>query len=120
MKNLITNQYESILLKYKKDAFYSLFLSPQPSSSKEESKSGEIKFFFDRQSKLFHIDFANSNSKIEMLQLCDILGNELLRKEFSSEKNIAYQIDLNSVQSGIYFIRIKTYQAAIVKKIVVY
>ena len=55
-----------------------------------------------------------------MLQLCDILGNELLRKEFSSEKNIAYQIDLNSVQSGIYFIRIKTYQAAIVKKIVVY
>lgn len=120
LKNLITNQYESILLKYKKDAFYSLFLSPQPSSSKEESKSGEIKFFFDRQSKLFHLDFANSNSKIEMVQLCDILGNELLRKEFSSEQSFVYQIDLNAVQSGIYFIRIKTNQATLVKKIAVY
>jgi hypothetical protein len=50
------------------------------------------------------------------IELVDILGNTLEKKEINSQE---FEMDLNRLNNGIYFIKISTTQRIIVKKILI-
>lgn len=59
------------------------------------------------------------NSKIQSINLYDVLGNELIKKEELTIQNVATQVDVSSLQNGIYFISVRTDEGLVSKKIII-
>jgi len=120
VRNLITNQYETILLKYKKDSFYNVFATTQATSVKDTNEADELEIFIDNEQRICILYHNNPEIKIEQIKIYDILGNEIIKVIPRDSENFESQIDINSLKDGFYLIRIKTSNGICTKRFVVF
>jgi len=59
------------------------------------------------------------NSKIQAINLYDVLGKEVIKNDELKMQNGAAQIDISNLSEGVYFIKVKTTESFYSKKIIV-
>jgi hypothetical protein len=60
-----------------------------------------------------------NNEQIKELSLFDVMGNVVIKNEELKMQNSAAQIDVSSLQNGVYFIQVKTTAGVLSKKVIV-
>lgn len=104
---------------------FSLKASAQSSSTKENvnisnfttSNESEV-FFFDNESEICFIDFANFNVNINSISLKDAYGQEIFSEEvWDLPVNTIYELSTRDYKSGTYHLILSTYKGNMSKDI---
>lgn len=66
----------------------------------------------------FTIEMAKMNAEC-MIQVIDQSGRVVYEKKTIKSADLSYNVDLNSVATGVYFVKVKTENATAVKRIIV-
>jgi hypothetical protein len=85
-----------------------------PIGLKELDAEIDINIYPNPATEKIHIEQTNKNNKINEITLIDVYG--VIYKKTMDDKN---EIDIRSLKSGVYFLRIQMHNNAVAKKIVV-
>jgi len=120
VRNLITNQFETVLFKYRKDSFCNIIASTTTTGIPIENEQSYLEFFFDNIQKKCFLSCENTNTYVHLIQVYDILGNEILKINAGSTQLSSYQIDLSHLLNGIYFIIVKANNEVFTRRFIAY
>ncbi|MDC7999667.1 T9SS type A sorting domain-containing protein [Aequorivita todarodis] len=117
-RNITTNlSQESYTFKAEKGTYNSRFTLQFRSNEvlgDATSALDKVSVFPNPTSSLLNI--ISPEAKVSTLEIFDVSGRSLKRVDLSS--NTYYQIDLSSLQSAVYFVKISTDMGAITKQII--
>lgn len=99
---------------------FQLYICTLPTLNINEVTSQlELNLYPNPNNGTFNITMNNVQSGMVEVDVYDLNGRMIFEKQFSSTQIFNEQINLNKVQSGVYFVRVKDGFRQIIKKIVV-
>jgi proteasome assembly chaperone (PAC2) family protein len=80
---------------------------------------GELKIYPVPASLVLHIEYGYMDADDLILELFDANGREVLVKQFPHTTEITETIDVTGMSSGIYYLRLRSDQKQLIRKIAI-